>query len=154
MNWFRSYFRNRYSSVRIFGDFSSPSAVSSDVPQGSVLDLCFNTFINVICNVIRYSRHLLFAHDIRMFRAANSADDCTLLHADIEHTQAWCAANCMKLNISNARVITFSRKTNVLYYSVYTYHQRLTTLYNTYFLMSRSTRFDASIHHLQELHTR
>jgi hypothetical protein len=27
--------------------------------------------------------------------------------------------------------------------SVYTYHQRLTTLYNT-FLMSRSTRFDAS----------
>jgi hypothetical protein len=39
-----------------------------------------------------------------------------LLQADIKHIQAWCAANCMKLNISKTRVIIFSRKTNGLYY--------------------------------------
>ena len=34
----------------------------------------------------------------------------------MEHTQAWCAANCMKLNVSKTRVIIFCRKTNGLYY--------------------------------------
>jgi hypothetical protein len=52
----------------------------------------------------------------KIFQVVNSADDCTLLQADIEHIQACCAANCMKLNVSKARVITFSRKTNDLYY--------------------------------------
>jgi hypothetical protein len=30
--------------------------------------------------------------------------------------QAWCAANCMKLNVSKTRVLNFSRKTNGFYY--------------------------------------
>ena len=76
----------------------------------------FNAFVNDICNVIKYSRYLLFADDIKMFRAVISADGCTLLQADIEDKQAWCAANCVKLNVSKTRAITFSRKTNGLYY--------------------------------------
>jgi hypothetical protein len=39
-----------------------------------------------------------------------------LLQAHIEHIQPWCAANCVKLNVSKTRVITFSRKTNGFYY--------------------------------------
>jgi hypothetical protein len=66
--------------------FLSAFAVSSGVAQGSVLvPLLFNIFFDDICNVIKYSRYLLFADDIKIFRAVNSADDCTLLQADISN---------------------------------------------------------------------
>jgi hypothetical protein len=42
VNWFRSYFTDWYSSVGILRDFSSPSAVSSGVPQGLLLGHLFN----------------------------------------------------------------------------------------------------------------
>jgi hypothetical protein len=131
VNWFRSYLTDRYSSVRISGALSSPIAVSSGVSQGSVLGpLLFNIFVNDICNVIKYSRHLLFANDIKIFRAVISANDCTLLQSDIEHIQAWCAANYMKLNVNKTTVITFSRKMNGLYY-VYKIHNSIITRTDT-----------------------
>jgi hypothetical protein len=40
-----------------------------------------------------------------------------LLQADIQGIQGWCTANWIKLNSSNPKVITFSRKTIVLYYT-------------------------------------
>jgi hypothetical protein len=87
-------------------------------PQGSVLGpLHFNTFINDLCNVIKHSKCLLFAEDFKSFCAINSVDDCTLLQSDIERIQGWCTANFMRLNTSKTRVISFNRKTNVLYYA-------------------------------------
>jgi hypothetical protein len=79
--------------------------------------LLFNIFINDLCTVIEYSNFLLFAGDVKIFRAINSVDDCILLQSGINHIQGWCSANYMKLNISKARVIAFTRKTNVLYYN-------------------------------------
>ena len=105
VNWYRNYLTGRSASVRILGGFSSPFAVFSGVPLGSVLGfLLFIIFVNFIYNVIKYSRYLVFSDDIKIFRAVNSASCCTLLQADIEHIQAWCAANCMKLNVSKTRV--------------------------------------------------
>jgi hypothetical protein len=69
-----------------------------------------------VFNITKQSRYLLYTDDIKIFRAVNSADDCTLLQADIKHIRAWCATNCLKFNVSMTRVITFSRKTNGLYY--------------------------------------
>jgi hypothetical protein len=65
---------------------------------------------------IEYSNFLLFADDVKIFRAINSVDDCILLQSDISRTQGWCSANCMKLNTSKTRVVVFARKTNALYY--------------------------------------
>jgi hypothetical protein len=79
--------------------------------------LLFNIFINDLCNVIRHSKCLLFADDIKILRAINSVDDCILLQSDIEHIQGLCTANLMKLTITKTRVIAFTRKTNVLYYT-------------------------------------
>jgi hypothetical protein len=53
---------------------------------------------------------------IKIFRAVDSPQDCYLLQSDINSIQGWCTANCMKLNIGKTRVISFSRKTNVLIY--------------------------------------
>jgi hypothetical protein len=57
VNWFCSYLTDCYSSVRISGAFSSLFTLSSSVRLGSVLGpLLLNTFVNGICNVIRYCR--------------------------------------------------------------------------------------------------
>jgi hypothetical protein len=72
--------------------------------------------MNDLCNNINYSRYLIFADDIKIFRAIKSPNDCNRLQSDSYSVQGWCTANFMKLNISKTRVISFSRKTNTLTY--------------------------------------
>jgi hypothetical protein len=76
--------------------------------------LLFNVYIDDIRNVITHSKFLLFADDIKIFRAIKSLDYSTQLQLDIDSAQGWCTANCMDLNISKAQAITFSRKTKTL----------------------------------------
>jgi hypothetical protein len=115
VNWFCSYLTNRQSQFRVSGILSSPFIVLSGVPQGSVLGpLLFNLFMNDLCDIINYSRYLLFADDIKIFRVIKSPNDCNRLQSDIDSVQGWCTANFMELNISKTRVISFSRKTNPL----------------------------------------
>ncbi|PNF20040.1 hypothetical protein B7P43_G05817 [Cryptotermes secundus] len=117
VSWFRSYLSNRKSQVRVSGVLSSPFEVLSGVPQGSVLGpLLFNVFINDMCDAVAHSKCLLFADDIKIYRAISSPHDCYLLQSDVNSIQGWCIANCMKLNISKTKVISFTRKTNLLIY--------------------------------------
>jgi hypothetical protein len=118
VNWMRSYLTNRQSQVRI-GQATSTPEVLSGVPQGSVLgSLLFNVYINNLCDSIKHSRYLLFADDIKIYRALTSPEDCNLLQSDMDSIRSWCAENYMKLNVDNIKVITFSRKTNNLICSV------------------------------------
>jgi len=59
----------------------------------------------------------IFDDDVKNFRTINSVDRCVLLRSDIERTQGWCTANCMKLNSSKTALITFTGITNVFYYT-------------------------------------
>ena len=69
------------------------------------------------CNVIKPSKYLLFVNDITIFRAVNSADDCTLLQPDTERIQDWCNATYMNLQSSKTEVFPFTMKTNVFQYA-------------------------------------
>jgi hypothetical protein len=83
------------------------------VPQGSTLGpILFNIFINDICNTIHNSRYILFAHDLKIYRAITSVYDCKLLQHDINSVHNWCLANGMKINIDKTTIISYSRKTN------------------------------------------
>jgi hypothetical protein len=83
--------------------------------QGSVLGpLLWNIFINDLCDVINHSNCLLYADDLKVYRAINSPSDCLLLQSDIDCVHGWCSENFMKLNFSKIRVISFTKKTNVL----------------------------------------
>jgi hypothetical protein len=115
VNWFCSYLTNRQSQVHVFGILLSPFvALSLCCPSGMFLGLCFSTYSLMTCNLINYSRYLLLADDIKIFRAINSPNDCNLLQSDIDSVQGWSTANFMKFNISKTRVISFSVKTNIL----------------------------------------
>jgi hypothetical protein len=97
-----------YYQVRVSGVLSSSFEIISGVPQGPVLGpLLFNVFINDICDAVAHSKYLLFADDIKIFRAVYSPQDCYLLQLDINSVQGWCTATCMKLNIGKTRVISF-----------------------------------------------
>jgi hypothetical protein len=105
---------NRQTCLGILDTFSLPFEVLSAVTQGSVLGpLLFNIFLNDPCNVIKRSKYLPFADDVKIFRATNSVDDCILPQSDIERTHGQCAANFMKQIISKTTVIAFTRKTDV-----------------------------------------
>jgi hypothetical protein len=45
--------------------------------------LLFIVFINATCDAVAHSKYLLFADDIRIYRAVNSSQDCNLLQSDI-----------------------------------------------------------------------
>jgi hypothetical protein len=65
---------------------------------------------------MNHSSCLLFADDLKVYRAIKSPNDCFLLQSDIERVHERCSANVMKPNLSKIRVISFSRKTTVLNY--------------------------------------
>jgi hypothetical protein len=114
VNWLHSYLISRESCVCLSGLISS--FVLSGVPQGSVLgSLLFNNFINDLPEVINHSSCLLFADDLKVYRANKSPKYCFLLQSDIERVRESCSANVMKPNLSKTRVMS-SRKATVLNY--------------------------------------
>jgi hypothetical protein len=85
--------------------------------QGYLLGpLLYNIFINDLCDVIKHSKYLLSADDLKIYRDISSPSDCLLLQSDIDRVHNWCLANCMRSNFSKIRVVSFTRETNVLNY--------------------------------------
>jgi len=57
--WFNSYLSNQQSSVLILDTFSLHSVVFFGVPTGIYFQpLLFNTLVNDLYNVIKYSKYL------------------------------------------------------------------------------------------------
>jgi retron-type reverse transcriptase len=118
VKWFQSYLLNRSSYVRILGKFSSPFSVLSGVPQGSILGpLLFNIFVNDLSDIIKHSKFILFADDLKIYRNVKSVEDCKALQADVYSVQHWCAENHMELNIQKTKTISFTRKTNSVHFN-------------------------------------
>lgn len=116
LKWFRSYLCNRRLIVKFAGSVSDPFLAESGVPQGSHLGpFLFNIFINDIVDVID-SNCLLFADDIKVFRAVSDLDDCRSLQRSLDGIDQWCTLNCMKVNVSKCAIITFHRSVNPILY--------------------------------------
>jgi hypothetical protein len=94
INWIHSYLTSRESCGSSSGLFSFPFVVLSGVPQKSILwSLLFNIFINDLPEVIDHYSCLLFADDLKVYRAIKSPNECSLLQLDIERVQEWSSAN-------------------------------------------------------------
>jgi hypothetical protein len=109
---------NRQSFVRISGTLSFPYLEKCGVAQGSTLGpLIFNIFINDICDSIHNSQCLLFATDLKIYRSISDVDDCKRLQHNIDSVQNWCLDNGMRLNLSKTTIISFTLKTNSIYFN-------------------------------------
>lgn len=66
---------------------------------------------------MNFSGNLLFADDFKIFKLIKSNYDCELLQHDINSVTKWCENNCLHLNISKCKLISFTRSPRALQYS-------------------------------------
>lgn len=106
-----TYLIDRTQYVKINDNLSHSFKVNSGVPQGSHLGpLLFLIFINDITNELKYSRCLLYADDLKIFLPVASIEDHEQLQADLNCISDWCNRNCLYLNVSKCKCMTFHRK--------------------------------------------
>ncbi|XP_075163312.1 uncharacterized protein LOC142235944 [Haematobia irritans] len=88
---------------------------TSGIPQGSVLGpLLFNIFINDIQDCFKYSRHLLYADDLKIFRSIRSLNDVVLLQEDIDRFILWSRLNKLPVNLAKCVHISFHRGISII----------------------------------------
>jgi hypothetical protein len=144
VSWFRSYLTNRQSRVRVSGTLSLPFQVTSVCCKRLALGpFLFSVFINDLCNCINHCKFLIFADDLKIFRAINSPHDCLLLQPGINSVSGWCAANSMRRNIAKTHTVSYSRKTNVLSYEYQLCHAAITS---TSSINDLGVSFDSKLH--------
>ncbi len=108
---FTSYFSNRKQYVDYKGSISKTFTCTSGVPQGSILGpLLFLIFINDITHKIKYSRVLLYADDLKLFRQISEVDDRKYLQLDLDALVEWSKANNLPFNVEKCFSITYTRK--------------------------------------------
>ena len=73
--WIKSFLSNRHQRVVLNGSFSSWCAVTSSVPQGSVLGpLLFTLYINDIPNIV-HTNLSFFADDFKVYSVITTIED-------------------------------------------------------------------------------
>jgi retron-type reverse transcriptase len=76
LDWFKSYFSNRFQFVQYNGVCSQKMTIQCGVPQGSILGpLLFLFYINDICNVSTIFHMILFADDTNIFHSNQNLPD-------------------------------------------------------------------------------
>ena len=111
LKWLSSYLTGRSQCVKLRPFYSNMFSVLAGVPQGSHLGpILFLIFINDIGLNILHSHYLLFADDLKLFRAVYSSSDCIKLQSDLYKIVHWCIQNDMSLNVDKCKVMSFSRR--------------------------------------------
>ena len=109
--WIRDFLSSRTQSVLVDGEMSIESAVTSGVPQGSVLGpLLFLIYINDFPDCVRSSTARLFADDSVLYRRIGCADDSAKLQEDIDAAQTWERNWLMSFNASKCQVLRVTNK--------------------------------------------
>ena len=112
-----SYVANRKQYVQLGAVRSDLIDVCSGVPQGSILGpLAFVIFINDLPDVLE-SPSLLYADDLKIFRAIESIRDCDFLQHDLDRLHSWCTSNRLALNVTKCGVMTYSVKRDIRQYA-------------------------------------
>lgn len=103
------YLRGRSHQVSI-GDFKSKAFFSDrGVPQESSFGSpLFATYINDISNFID-SNILIYADDLKIYLAIESAYDVSKLQSDLDRILDWCSNNKLNFNFNKCHVLSFCR---------------------------------------------
>lgn len=120
ISWVKSYMSNRIQYVEIKGEVSKQILATSGVPQGSHLGpWFFIIFINGLSNIIKNSKILMYADDLKIFRTIENLNDAHLLQDDINNLVDWCEKVKLNLNINKCKSMSFHRKLAPIIYDYY-----------------------------------
>ena len=113
LRWIQSYLNGRDQFVKVGDSCSTITAVTSGVPQGSVLGpLLFCLFINDIVEVIRHCEIVLYADDVKLFMNVQDLVDYSRFQEDLDRVFEWSKANQIYLNTSKCSVLHLLSKKN------------------------------------------
>jgi len=111
LKWLQSFFNERSQSVRHGGAVSHTSAVSSGVPQGSVLGpLLFVMYItDIVALVQRHGLHIhVYADDVHIYgfcSPSNRSEICSQMSECLDSLSAWFSTNRLQLNVSKTNFL-------------------------------------------------
>ena len=109
-NWIKSFLQDRTQSVVVNGTRSEEVAVTSGVPQGSVLGPClFLLYINDIADNINSDIRLFADDTMIMYLAVTNNSDCQKLQADLDSLSEWEKTWKMEFHPEKCEVLSFSR---------------------------------------------
>ena len=120
--WLESFLCGRTQKVSVEGFVSEESAVTSGVPQGTVLGpILFLIHIVDINKDVEHCRVSSFADDTRIVKAINKPDDRNLLQTDLNRIYDWSCENKMKFNNDKFEMVSYpvrpEDQTNHRYYT-------------------------------------
>lgn len=143
LRWVSSYLSNRSQAVVVGGFRSNYISIPSGVPQGSHLGpLFYNAYIYDIGQVIKHSKHLLYADDKKIFLRVRSVDDCKLLQNDLYSLLDYYTANRINISIEKCQTISFTRKKNPIEFS---YHFNNVQIERVYLVRDLGVYFDSKM---------
>ena len=111
--WAKSFLVSRTQRVVVDGVASECEAVTSGVPQGSVLGPIF--FLVYINDMAKCSNHFsvrLFADDTIIYKAVKSVSDCEFLQEDLDALESWAKEWTMEFHPDKCSIMCQGRKTN------------------------------------------
>ena len=113
LQWFQSYFSDRYQSTSVNNSSSSPSQLMYSVPQGSVLGpILFVLYTMPLSDIIANHsiNHPLFADDTQLQKSASLSEVTNLtkeLNACTDDIKTWMTENQLKLNDNKTEALLF-----------------------------------------------
>ena len=104
--WIFAFLTSRRQVILANGEASTPSEVTSGVPQGTVLGpLLFLILINDLGDDVYRSSISLFADDTRITRVIEKEEDIEDFQSEINKVYDWCKVNNMKFNTTKFEVL-------------------------------------------------
>src|SRR3989442_1150337 len=109
-DWLQNWLKGRTQRVGINGVYSEWKAVTSGVPQWSILGpLLFTIFINDLeDNVI--NNMLKFADDSKLWGRVETLEERTNLQKDLDTLGDWAVRNKMPFNVNKCKIMHIGRK--------------------------------------------
>ena len=130
LQWIKKFLENKSQEVAVAGVTSSLSAVTSGVPQDTLLGpLLFLIYINNMPSTVS-STIGLFADDAYIWRSIRNIDDCKILQED----DRWEQSLSMEFHPDKWKVLRIRIKRKVIKYRYLLYNVILKEVSNTNYL--------------------
>ena len=111
LKWLTNYLSNRHQRVTVLGATSHTMAVTSGVPQGSLLGpALFLLFVNDLPESVKSSSMAMYADDSKMFKAIRRPEDAFALQTDLTNLHTWSMASGLGFSESKCHAQSITRK--------------------------------------------